>query len=91
LASKGLANLVMGTTTPLDIPRELRPTFGKYRARGNRSHNTVQKRWGIWKAQYESGLTVKEIAHAWGCHHSSIVNAKSKNFTARKSSGRGIK
>ena len=91
LASKGLASLVMGTTTHLDIPRELRPTFGKYRARGNRSHNTVQKRWGIWKAQYESGLTVKEIAHAWGCHHSSIVNAKSKNFTARKSTGRGIK
>ena len=91
LASKGLANLVMGTTTPLDIPRELRPTFGRYRARGNRSHNTVQKRWGIWKAQYESGLTVKEIANAWGCHHSSIVNAKSKNFTARKSTGRAIK
>jgi len=91
LASKGLANLIMGTTTPLDIPRELRPTFGRYRARGNRSYNTVRKRWNIWKAQYESGLTVKEIANAWGCHHSSIVNAKSKNFTARKSSGRGIK
>jgi hypothetical protein len=91
LASKGLAGLIMGTTTPLDIPMELRPTFGKYRTRGNRSYNTVRKRWNIWKAQHQSGLSMQEIAKAWGCHHTSIINAKNRNFIPRKATGRNKK
>jgi hypothetical protein len=91
LASKGLANLVMGTTTPLDIPKELVPTYGKYRARGNRSHSIVRKRWELWKAQHQSGLSIQEIAKAWGCHHTSIINAKNRNFIPRKATGRNKK
>jgi len=91
LASKGLANLVMGTTTPLDIPKELVPTYGKYRARGNRSHSIVKKRWELWRAQHESGLSLQEIAKAWGCHHTSVLNAKKRNFKARKATGRNTK
>jgi len=91
LASKGLATLVMGTTTPLDIPKELVPTYGKYRARGNRSHSIVKKRWELWKAQHDSGLSIQEIAKAWGCHHTSVLNAKNRNFTHRKATGRGKK
>ena len=91
LASKGLATLVMGTTTPLDIPKELVPTYGKYRARGNRSHSIVRKRWELWKAQHQSGLSIQEIAKAWGCHHTSIINAKNRNFIPRKATGRNKK
>ena len=91
LASKGLASLVMGTTTPLDIPKELVPTYGKYRARGNRSHSIVKKRWELWKAQHDSGLSIQEIAKAWGCHHTSVLNAKNRNFTPRKATGRNKK
>jgi len=91
LASKGLANLVMGTTTPLDIPKELVPTYGKYRARGNRKYDVVKKRWAIWKAQYNSGLSLTNIAKAWGCHHTTILNAVNRNFTPRKATGRGKK
>jgi len=91
LASKGLATLVMGTTTPLDIPKELVPTYGKYRARGNRKYDVVKKRWAIWKAQYNSGLSLTNIAKAWGCHHTTILNAVNRNFTPRKATGRGKK
>jgi hypothetical protein len=91
LASKGLANLVMGTATPLDIPKELVPTYGKYRARGNRTHSVVKKRWEIWKAQHESGLSLRDIANAWGCHPTSVLNAKNRNFKARKATGRNTK
>lgn len=91
LASKGLANLVMGVSTPCDIPRELKPTLGKFRMPKNRSHSVVTKRWTLWKHQLESGMSTSEIARHWGCHHTSILNAKKRNFTARKSTGRGGK
>jgi hypothetical protein len=91
LASKGLANLVMGTATPLDIPKELVPTYGKYRARGNRTHSVVTKRWEIWKAQHESGISLRDIANAWGCHPTSVLNAKNRKFKARKATGRKTK
>lgn len=89
LASKGLANLVMGVSTPCDIPRELKPTLGKFRMPKNRSHSVVTKRWTLWKHQLEAGMSTSEIARHWGCHHTSIINAKKRNFTARKSTGRG--
>ena len=91
LASKGLAGLVMGTTTPLDIPKDLVPTYGKYRARCNRTHAVVMKRWEIWKAQHESGLSLRDIAKAWGCHPTSVLNAKNRKFKARKATGRNTK
>jgi transposase-like protein len=48
----------------------------------------VTKRWTLWKHQLEAGMSTSEIARHWGCHHTSIINAKKRNFTARKSTGR---
>jgi hypothetical protein len=91
MASKEAGNIVLGVTTPLDIPKELVVTYGKYRARGNRKYDVVKKRWAIWKAQYNSGLSLTNIAKAWGCHHTTILNAVNRNFTPRKATGRGKK
>jgi hypothetical protein len=41
LASKGLEKFFLGVTTPLDIPKELVPTYGKGGARRNREYSTV--------------------------------------------------
>lgn len=87
LASKGLERFVMGVTTPLDIPKELVPTFGAGRARRNRTYASVKKRWTIWKHQVNSGITIPEIAKAWGVHPSSIIHARSKNFETKKLKG----
>ena len=87
LASKGLSSLIMGTSTPLDIPKELRPTIGKFRMPRNRSFAIVSKRWALWKAQLASGMNIHELADAWGCDHTTIRNAKERGFIARKSRG----
>lgn len=87
LASKGLSSLIMGTSTPLDIPKELRPTIGKFRMPRNRSFATVSKRWALWKAQLASGMNIHELADAWGCDYTTIRNAKERGFIARKSKG----
>lgn len=52
--------------------------------RGNRKHETVKKRWGIWKIQYESGRSIKSIADEWDCDQSSIRYARSRNWNPTK-------
>ena len=66
------------------VPQELRPTNGKFRARGNRSYPVVSQRWKIWKEQWEAGMTPLQIASAWGCDHSTIRHAIRKKFIASK-------
>ncbi len=83
LASKGLSNLIMGTSSPLDIPNDLKPTLGKFRMPRNRSHAIVTKRWALWKAQLGSGLDLVEVARSWGVHPTTIINARSRGFVAR--------
>jgi hypothetical protein len=87
LASKGLEKFVIGVTTPLDIPKELVPTFGKHRAKRNRSHSIVVKRWTLWKHQLDSGMSMSELARAWGVHPTAILFAKKQNFIVRKAKG----
>ena len=87
LASKGLEKFVIGVTTPLDIPKELVPTYGKAGARRNREYSTVKKRWTLWKHQLDSGMSMSELAKAWGVHRTTIMFAKSRNFIVRKAKG----
>ena len=87
LASQGLEKLVMGVTTPLDIPKDLIPTRGKDGARRNREYSTVKKRWTLWKHQLDSGMSMSELARAWGVHRTTIINAKARNFVVRKAKG----
>jgi len=68
----------------MDVPKDLMPTPGKFRARKNRTSEVVAKRWALWKIQYEAGHSFSEIARAWGCDHSTINYAFRKNFNARK-------
>ena len=68
----------------MDVPKDLMPTLGKFRARSNRTSEVVAKRWALWKIQYEAGHSFSEIARAWGCDHSTINYAFRKNFNARK-------
>ncbi len=87
LASKGLEKFVIGVTTPLDIPKELIPTYGKAGARRNREYSTVKKRWTLWKHQLDSGMSMSELARAWGVHPTAILFAKKQNFIVRKAKG----
>ena len=87
LASQGLEKLVMGVTTPLNIPKELVPTYGKAGARRNREYSTVKKRWTLWKHQLDSGMSMSELARAWGVHPTAILFAKKQNFIVRKAKG----
>ena len=87
LASQGLEKFVLGVTTPLDIPKELVPTYGKAGARRNREYSTVKKRWTLWKHQLESGMSMNELARAWGVHPTTILFAKKQNFIVRKAKG----
>jgi len=66
------------------VPQELKPTNGKFRARGNRSYHVVSQRWKIWKEQWEAGMTPRQISSAWGCDHSTVRHAIRKNFVATK-------
>ena len=70
----------------IDIPEELkmkrRSRSGS--PRGNRRHDTVKKRWAIWKIQYDSGRSMKSIADEWDCDHSSISYARSREWNPTK-------
>jgi hypothetical protein len=66
----------------LVVPHELRVLKGKAGKIKNRAHEIVQKRWNLWKAQYESGAIMKTIARAWKCDHTSIAYAKKKGWIA---------
>jgi len=69
-------------TPNIEVPHELRVLKGKMGKTKNRKYETVQKRWLLWKAQYESGLSMESIAKGWGIHHTSISNAKCKGWKA---------
>lgn len=58
------------------VPHELRVLKGKYGKCKNRKVEVVQKRWSLWKAQYEAGISMNTIARAWNCDHGSICHAK---------------
>jgi len=90
MAIKEANEVAEGISTRLEIPKDLMPTIGKYRARKNRSYEIVKKRWALWKVQLESGLTQNQIAKAWGCDHASISYARSRNFEPRKTKGRPL-
>jgi len=82
------SSVVEGITTRIEIPKELLPTIGKHRASRNRNYETVKKRWGLWKLQFEAGMSQNQIARAWGCDHGTIHHAKNHNFEPRRSVGR---
>jgi hypothetical protein len=71
---------------PIGVPEELkmkrRTRSGS--PRGNRRHETVKKRWSLWKIQYESGMSMKSIANEWDCDHSSISYARSREWNPTK-------
>ena len=76
---------------PIDLPQiivpdELRVLKGKFGKCKNRKIEVVQKRWALWKAQYEAGVPIVAIARAWGCDHGSICHAQKRNWEPSKQS-----
>lgn len=77
------------TAEPIDLPQiivphELRVLRGKFGKCKNRKVEVVQKRWALWKAQYEAGIPMTVIARAWGCDHASICHAKKQGWEPSK-------
>jgi hypothetical protein len=64
------------------VPKELRiRNTGRGRpGGGNRQAKILAKRWALWKIQREQGFTFQEIARAWGCNHTSVCHAASKDW-----------
>ena len=87
---KTITQHIQGGHSSLEIPKELLPTIGKYRARSNRTYETVKKRWALWKLQLDAGVSATELARAWGCDRSSILYARKNRFVARASNGRKL-
>lgn len=79
---------MMPERATIPIPDELKYKGGASSKPANRSADIVQRRWTIWKAQYESGMSINDIAKDWGCDHGSILYAKSRGW---RSSGKGWK
>jgi hypothetical protein len=79
---------MMPERATIPIPDELKYKGSNSSKPANRSADIVQRRWTIWKAQYESGMSINEIAKDWGCDHGSILYAKSRGW---RSSGKGWK
>lgn len=89
MAEEGLINIL--SEKNIMVPGELlivhdngtrrgRKRGVRYRSHRNRDANTVAKRWALWKTQRAMGYTVQQIARAWGCNHTSIVNAEKNGF-----------
>jgi hypothetical protein len=79
---------MMPERATIPIPDELKYKGSNSSKPANRSADIVQRRWTIWKAQYDSGMSINEIAKDWGCDHGSILYAKSRGW---RSSGKGWK
>jgi hypothetical protein len=79
---------MMPERATIPIPDELKYKGSNSSKPANRSADIVQRRWTIWKAQYESGMSINDIAKDWGCDHGSILYAKSRGW---RSSGKGWK
>jgi len=87
---KTIAEHIQGGSSPIEIPKELLPTAGKHRARSNRTFGVVNKRWALWKVQFEAGMSPLQIAKAWGCDRSSVMYARKNRFVTRASNGRKL-
>jgi hypothetical protein len=77
------------TKEPIDLPQiivphELRVLRGKFGKCNNRKIEVVRKRWALWRAQYEAGISLSTIARAWGCDHGSICHAKKQGWNPGK-------
>jgi len=78
---KTISQHIQGGHSPLEIPKELLPTVGKYRNRSNRTYDVVKKRWALWKTQLDAGVSPTELSKAWGCYRGTVLNAIRNNFT----------
>lgn len=56
-----------------------------FNASKNRTAEIVARRWAMWRDQYNAGVPASVIARAWGCDHSTILNAKARNWESYKS------
>lgn len=66
-----------------EIPKDLSYDRSNYAQKPkNKAPDKVARRWAIWKAQYESGMRMLQIAKMWGCDHGSVAYARSKNWKA---------
>lgn len=66
-----------------EIPEDLMYNRTNYTQKpANKTPDKVARRWAIWKAQYESGMKILQIAKMWGCDHGSVAYARSKNWQA---------
>ena len=66
-----------------EIPDDLMYNRTNYTQKpANKTPDKVARRWAIWKAQYESGMKILQIAKMWGCDHGSVAYARSKNWQA---------
>ena len=84
-----------GTIANIVVPEELSYSKGKKfkkgktmcRATANKKCEVVARRWALWKEQYNAGIPPSVIARAWGCDHSTILNARDMNWTSYKLKG----
>ena len=74
------------------VPEDLTMKRGKrfkkgkkyFTASKNRQAEIVARRWALWRDQHNAGMPLSVIARAWGCHHSTILNARKNNWESYK-------
>jgi hypothetical protein len=84
-----------GAIANIIVPEELAYSKGKKfkkgkticRATANKKTEVVARRWALWKEQYNAGIPAAVIARAWGCDHSTILNARDMNWQNYKLKG----
>jgi hypothetical protein len=84
-----------GAIANIIVPEELSYSKGKKfkkgkticRATSNKKTEIVARRWALWKEQYNAGIPAAVIARAWGCDHSTILNARDMNWQNYKLKG----
>jgi len=84
-----------GNIANIIVPEELAYSKGKKfkkgktmcRATSNKKTEVVARRWALWKDQYNAGIPAAVIARAWGCDHSTILNARDMNWQNYKLKG----
>jgi hypothetical protein len=84
-----------GRIANIVVPEELSYSKGKKfkkgktmcRATANKNSEIVARRWALWKDQYNAGIPASVIARAWGCDHTTILNARDMNWINYKPKG----
>lgn len=84
-----------GKIANIVVPEELSYSKGKKfkkgktmcRATANKNSEIVARRWALWKDQYNAGIPASVIARAWGCDHTTILNARNMNWINYKPKG----